>query len=179
MPLTPALDEKPQAAYVTAASVPSQYPAAPLLTWTSFERLRDELPEGEMIRERADGAWERPKLIHTGEQAVENGVLKNRRRRIWRRVALSLKEARTLSGSVEETDFWAGWCWILRGQKPEKDWAVITAQQASPGGEDEFLEVASPSDQMAAAAVIAQQTAAFATNIVAPAAVATTPKKET
>lgn len=179
MPVTPDLDQKPQAAYVTAASVPSQYPAAPALIWTSFERLRDELPEGETIRQRADGAWERPVVVSTGESVIQDGVLQVVKRRVWRRVALSLKEARTLSGSVEEADFWAGWCWIRRGQKPERDWAVITATQApEDDGDGLFFEPAPPADQMAASAMIAQQTAALGQRLVAPSAVTTT-KKET
>lgn len=169
MPVAPTLDQKPQAAYVTAASVPSQYPATNTLIWTSYERLQDQLPEGEEIRQRADGAWERPIVIHTGESTVDAGVLKHFRRRVWRRVALSLAEARLLSGKGEETDFWNGWTWIRRGQKPERDWAVM---QAKNEPEDVFLEDAPPADQAVAAAVIAQQTAATSSRLIAAEAAA-------
>lgn len=97
--------------------------------WPSFEDLAEALPGGSgcVIEPDGSGNWVRfvPRTmdIETAPNGQRTALIED----VPRYVALSRGEAKARSAQGVETDYWDGFTWWRRGQKPERD--LFVAQQ--------------------------------------------------
>lgn len=64
------------------------------------------------------------------ERFIRDGAVRETVNYVSRRVALSQEQARLESDRGNPTDFWNGFTWLRDGYKPERDFAVVAAQNA-------------------------------------------------
>lgn len=102
--------------------------------WASWEDLKAALAgvegEGNDIEQDESGDWVRyvPRTVEviTGRDGTREALIEDQARY----VALSRADARARSAGGTETDYFDGFTWWRRGQKPERDLFVAQQQQA-------------------------------------------------
>ena len=102
--------------------------------WRSYEELQAALAgaegEGNTIEQDPTGDWVRyvPRTVEVVER--RDGTREAWVEDVARYVALTKQDARARSANGVETDFFDGFTWWRRGQKPERDLFVAAQQQA-------------------------------------------------
>lgn len=127
--------------------------------WRSWEALQNALlsldPPQELIEE--DGAYYREVPVHIGPDGtyMQDGRLVHERH--WKRRPVALSRAAALESlqSGVEADFFDGYTWWRRGQKPERDIHLAAIQAAERPARIDY-EDASPTDQAQFQAITVQ-----------------------